>query len=96
MEYLRDDKRIALSGISAPESFMSAQAELEGYVMRSDIEPLAEDHYLSVGSRNNVRLHIVADRLPEIGVGLIAADLADWRRPREDGQAARLVRQAIG
>lgn len=93
--YLRDDRRIALSGISAPESFMSAQAELEGYVLERDAEDLVEDHYLAPGSRNNVRLHIVPERLPDVSVGLIAADLADWHRPREDGQAARLLSQAI-
>ncbi len=94
LENLRDDGRLVLSGISDERSFVAAGAQLEAYVNDRDLDAVRRHYFLARGERNNVRLHAVNGE-PDIGIGLVAADLSDWSGPREDAQVARLIAEAL-
>lgn len=101
---LRADNRLQLSGLSLPESGIAAGGVVEGYVREDDLDILCND-YLLVAAREpdaNVLLHVVSHDEPELwralsgAVGsrlVLAADLAEHRRPREEARAADLVRE---
>lgn len=91
---LRADERWALivdlgaSGI--------ASADVEGYLGESDVASVLKD-YLLVESDNdaNVVLHVIPDEqypYPDSRLRL-AADLAEYRGPREEGRAAELLHE---
>lgn len=94
LEHLRDDERLVLSGISDGRSFMAAGAQLEAYVNDKDLDAVRRRYFLVRGERNNVRLRAVSGQ-PDVGIGLVAADLSDWSGPREDAQVARLIAEAL-
>ena len=94
LRHMHGDKRLVLSGISDERSFMAANAQLEAYVNEKDLDAVRNHYFLVPGERNNVRLHVVSGE-PDVGIGLVAADLSDWSGPREDAQAARLITEAL-
>jgi excisionase family DNA binding protein len=98
---LRADPRIALSGLSHPRSAIASADLVEGYVSASDIDAEVEDLVLSPASSGrdaNVILRVVAEHAypaihGDVPLLLVAADLADHRRPREETRAAELLRE---
>jgi excisionase family DNA binding protein len=100
---VRDDERVHLSGVSLPESNMSAGAVAEGYVSSRDIDPLVDDHLLSPAARSraNVVLHVVPSEAERVAIVALydlarsplalAADLAEYDGVREKNQAVRSV-----
>lgn len=105
LDDLRDDPRVRVAGVSAPESAMAAADICEGYVAASDHAAVVNDFLLVEADRNraNVILHVYdAAIAPPINPAwsnlLLAADLAEHDGPREHGQALaaldRLNRQA--
>lgn len=88
---LRRDPRVLLSGVSAPLSRMSAPDVVEGVVSGEDLPLLVQEYLLRDAVKGNVVLRVP---LGEVRVGpvFIAADLADWNRPRERRQAQEIVR----
>lgn len=98
---IRDDKRVHLSGVSVPESNMSAGNIAEGYVSSNNLDALVDDYLLSVASRSsaNVILHIVRSDMENPAIAALddfvrsplalAADLAEYDGVRETGQAIR-------
>ena len=99
---LRGDDRVQPSGISLPASDIAAADIVEGYAAERDVDRLVDD-FLLVKARHdnaNVILHVVEDDIPfralvEIDCWLLlAADLAEYHRPRESSRAAELVRAA--
>jgi excisionase family DNA binding protein len=104
LDDLRADDRLSLSGLSHPEAGIASGGVVEGYLRRHHLGPLVED-YLLVGaakeSEANVFLHVVDEDDPERWASLheafgnwlvLAADLAEHRRPREEARALELVR----
>jgi hypothetical protein len=80
---------------------MSAAGELEAYVRGGDLDGLVEDYLLvRDGARPNVVLRepstamLPASWRPSILV--VAADLSDHDRPRENEQARRLIEEWLG
>ncbi len=96
---LREDCRLTLSGLSDSSSGIAAGDLVEGYVFRNQLEAVVRDYLLieeSVEPRGNVILHvgpIVPAPGEEIGPLLLAADLAEHRRPREEARASELLRE---
>jgi len=97
---LRDDDRVALSGPSHPRSGIASGDLVEGYVAAEDIDKIIDDHLLSAAASDreaNVVLRVVSaiawQHLRDAATWLLAADLADHRRPREEARAAELVRE---
>ena len=90
---LREDSRLVLSGISDPRSGMSAGDEVEAYVRPADFDSVVSDWFLieRTASSPNVLLHVADFTFAEAPLGLVIADLADHARPREDGEAERLL-----
>lgn len=94
---LREDPRLGLSGLSAPEARISADSVVEGYIHARDREALVRDHLLSPakGDRVNVIVHVIrSDRDVEHLVGsdlVVAADLAEHESPRERARAQELL-----
>jgi excisionase family DNA binding protein len=105
LDDLRADDRLALSGLSRPEAGIASGGVVEGYVRRHDLGPLVEDYLLVEAAKEsdaNVFLHVVDEDQPERRVSLheaiqnwlvLAADLAEHRRPREEARALELVRE---
>jgi excisionase family DNA binding protein len=105
LDDLRADDRLALSGLSNPEAGIASGGVVEGYVRRHDLGPLVEDYLLVEAAKEsdaNVFLHVVDEDQAERGVSLheafqnwlvLAADLAEHRRPREEARALELVRE---
>lgn len=99
---LRSDDRVALSGVSLPESGISAEDIVEGYTARDDVKPLVDDYLLLDSDHRsaNVVLHVVdPTTMPSQAVGpsnwlLMAADLAEYHRPRETARAVQILREA--
>ncbi|MBT0767954.1 helix-turn-helix domain-containing protein [Kineosporia sp. J2-2] len=94
---LREDRRIALSGLSDPHSGIASGDLVEGYVEGGQVEALVHDYLLVeevAESRANVVLHI-GRHVSAAGEGrsllLLAADLVEYRRPREEARAAELL-----
>jgi excisionase family DNA binding protein len=94
---LRDDNRLMLSGVSHPESGLSAHDLVEGYLTAAVVDAVVEAHLLSPVAADrdaNVILHVADGAIgDEIGPLLLAADLAEHRRPREDARAARFLQE---
>lgn len=99
---IRNDKRVQPSGVSLPESNMSAGGSAEGYVLSGELSALVHDYLLSPASREraNVVLHVVsadsrcqAFPLEEAARSplALAADLAEHDGVRERGEAIRLL-----
>jgi excisionase family DNA binding protein len=103
---LRADHRIKLSGISLPDSGIASGDIVEGYVAAPQLEPLVEDFLLSEArdADANVVLHVIeaspwSARPDDLNAPVeswivLAADLAEHRRPREVARAAQIVRRA--
>jgi len=93
---LRDDDRLALSGLSHPRSGIAAGDLVEGYLAAEYVDSVVADHLLSAPAADrdaNVVLHIVAAAPGPTAPLLLAADLAEHRRPREEARAAELLRE---
>jgi hypothetical protein len=98
---LRDDQRVALSGLSHPRSGIASADLVEGYVRASDIDAVVEDHLLSgaaSGREANVILRVVTEHAhhaarDDMSLLLVAADLSDHCRPREEARAAELLHE---
>ncbi|WP_353951916.1 helix-turn-helix domain-containing protein [Knoellia sp. S7-12] len=97
---LRADERVHLSGVSLPESGMSAGDAAEGYVSIEDLDALVDDHLLSPAprSRANVILHVVPSEVQSPALDdvarsplALAADLAEHDGIREKSAAMRSV-----
>ncbi len=98
---LGQDNRLALSGVSAPQSGIVAQGLVEGYASAADLESLVDDYFLVPGrvADSNVIIHVpngseqspVRDRVSE-SKALLAADLAEHNGPREDARVRELIR----
>ena len=96
---LRDDDRIVLSGLSHSRSGIASGDVVEGYVVVDSLDGLVNDYVLtrvSAEKSASVVLH-VGSTLPgggdDMAPLLVAADLAEHRRPREEARAAELVRE---
>ena len=87
------DPRVVASGISDNRAGLSSAREFEGYIGIRDLDRFMNDNLLLESASPNVRLHVV-DQKPSapVPLGLVIADLVDWNRPREDGQALELLR----
>lgn len=100
---IRDDKRVHLSGVSLPESNMSAADLAEGYVAPQDVNGLVDDYLLSPAprARANVVLHVVPSAVENPALELLdevaksplalAADLAEHDGVREKREAVRAL-----
>lgn len=94
---IREDPRVLLSGLSAPEARIAADGVVEGYIRASDREGLVRDHLLSPakGDRANVIIHVInGDSHVERWMGsdlVVAADLAEHEGPRERARAQELL-----
>lgn len=102
LDDLRADDRLELSGLSLPESGIASGVVVEGYVCEVELGPLADDYLLAEvrESEANVFLHVVpsgdsehwrAARQAVSSRLVLAVDLAEHRRPREEARAAELV-----
>jgi hypothetical protein len=98
---LRSDDRINLSGVSLAGSGIASSDMVEGYVAADRLDDLVDDYLLSDAGHMdaNVVLHVVD---PAGGPGwgapldswlLLAADLAEYHRPRESARAAQIVQK---
>ena len=94
---LRDDDRLKLAGISLPAAGIAAGEVVEAYVSVHELSRLAEEFILVESDRSsaNVVLHVieaVEHPVPSVDSWLLlAADLAEYRRPRETLRAAQLI-----
>lgn len=96
---LRSDDRLRLSGISLPGSGIASGDIVEGYVEQGDVDRLVHDYLLAEGgaANANVILHVFdPDSMPQRGFDasnwlLLAVDLADHHRPREQARAVEIV-----
>ncbi len=100
---LRADERVLLSGLSHPQSAIASGDVVEGYVRASDLDALVQDYLLSPSAADRaaaVVLHVTPSEAPDelgsIPLLLLAADLAEHRRPREEARAAELLRELVG
>lgn len=107
--YLKDmraDSRLALSGVSHPDSGLLAGNEVEAYVPAATLRDLVDDYLLvsrRADSPANVLLHVIQDAedaargLHERSVPLlaIAADLAEHAGVREHDAARDLVGRTL-
>lgn len=100
---VRDDERVHLSGVSLPESNMSAADVAEGYVRPNDLDDLVADYLLSPAARSraNVILHVVDPAAEYSALAdldavarsqlVMAADLAEHDGVREKIEAIRSI-----
>lgn len=98
---LRADSRLALAGVSAPTAGIAAGDIVEAYLPAGDLDRLVEEFLLVDADRGsaNVVLHVVDADQPQLAAPgdnwlLLAADLADYHRPRETVRAAQLLGEA--
>ena len=99
---LRGDDRVQPSGVSLRASDIAAADIVEGYAAERDVDRLVDDFLLAEARHHNanVILHVVEDDIPFRALAdidgwlLLAADLAEYHRPRESSRAAELVRAA--
>ncbi|AGZ46036.1 helix-turn-helix domain-containing protein [Actinoplanes friuliensis] len=94
---LRTDTGLTPAGLSHPDSHMQANDLVEAYVPLARVDAVVDDHLLSPATTDrdsNVILHVAASTFDDLsGPLLLAADLADHRRPREEARAAELLRE---
>ena len=65
---LRDDHRLALSGLSDSRSGIASGDLVEGYIDADDVEAVVTDYLLSpVAAEANVVLHVAATVVPDLG-----------------------------
>jgi excisionase family DNA binding protein len=101
---LRDDDRMSIAGLSSPSSGIVSGDVVEGYLEAEHVAPVIGDYLLDPVPHEdeaNVVLHVVAgDVVSEVpalwrDAGalsiLVAADLAELRRPREQARAVELM-----
>ena len=101
---VRDDERVhLLSGVSLPESHMSASAVAVAYVSSDDLDAPVGDYLLSPAprSRANVILHVVTSGTENPAIAALddiarsplalAADLSEHDGVRERNEAIRSV-----
>lgn len=97
---VRADERVHPSGVSRPESNMSAGDVVEGYVAAEDLDDLVADYLLSAAprARANVVLHVVPSgsehpSLADLATSplVLAADLAEHDGVRERHEAVRVI-----
>lgn len=100
---IRDDQRVHLSGVSLPQSNMSAADLAEGYVAAGDVTGLVGDYLLSPAARAraNVVLHVVPSDVENSALAVLdeiassplalAADLAEHDGVRERSEAIRAI-----
>ncbi len=99
---LRADERVRLSGVNSELAGIASADIVEGYVQASELGHLAKDYLFveSAPADANVVLHVVAhDYMSSSLVAsplIVAADLAEHHRPREEARAAELVRRVAG
>lgn len=101
---VRGDERIVLSGLSHPRSGVASGDIVEGYLAGRDLDDLVKDYLLDEIARDgdaNVVLHVAADHGELVSPPssdqspiLVAADLCDHRRPREEARAAEIMRSS--
>lgn len=92
---LKKDDRLRPSGVSHPDAGLLANAELEAYVERDDVDGLVKDWFLvkaEPGQRANVVLHVAEEVPDELPLLVVAADLAERPGAREQQAARALVR----
>ncbi len=73
-----------------------ASANVEGYLEASQVEGIAKDYLLVESERDaNVVLHVIPDGQPSFPNSRLrlAADLAEYRAPREEARAAQLAHE---
>jgi excisionase family DNA binding protein len=99
---LRDDNRVALSGLSHPRSGIASGHLVEGYIAAHNIDGVIDDYLLTsaVADRDaNVILHVASANVPitadDVGPLLLAADLAEHRGPREEARATELLKEIV-
>ena len=93
---MRDDHRLTLTGLSHPRSGIAAGDLVEGYLAAEYVDDVVADHLLSTPAADrdaNVVLHVAAAAPGPMAPLLLAADLAEHRRPREEARAAELLRE---
>lgn len=97
---LRDDERLRLSGVSLPESNISAGELVEGYVRGRDFDGLVDDYLMTPADRRraNVVLHVVdidvgVEVLDGVANSLLirAADLSEHDGVREKDEAMKAI-----
>lgn len=105
LDDVRADHRLALAGLSHPSSGIAAGEIVEGYLDAAALDAVVGDYLLEQvqhADDANVILHVVpagiAERSPQlwrdavaVAPLLLAADLAEHRRPREEARAADIV-----
>ncbi len=91
---LREDPR--WQSVIRPGASGIASLHVEGYLSDADVDPVAREFLLvPADAEANVVIHVVPPgRVSYPGSKLLlAADLADWRSPREELRAAELLRE---
>lgn len=102
---LRQDDRLALAGLSSPDSGIAAGDIVEGYIDAVGLDAVVDDYLLEQVQREddaNVILHVVPDNVAKASPKLwrdaaagapllLAVDLAEHLRPREQARAADIV-----
>jgi excisionase family DNA binding protein len=93
LDDLRADPRLRQSGVSHPESGISAADIAEGYISASDLDAVVHEYLLAEApdGKGNVIFHVAGRPVPEVYPLLLAADLAEHQSPREEGRAAEIV-----
>lgn len=102
-EDLAQDARVALSGVSAQSSNISAGGTVEAYVDEGHFQQIIDEYLLDDAPANeaNVVLHVVPPEAPRDWRDLtgsrvlLAADLAEHSGTRENLQAFRLMAQTV-
>ena len=98
---LRTDARVNLSGMSLRDSGIASADIVEAYVAEPDLPGVIRDYLLSGArpSEANVVLHVVDPTVaPDLTAQqhnwlVLAADLAEYHRPREVARAAEIIRE---
>jgi excisionase family DNA binding protein len=100
---LRKDHRVTLSGVSHPRGGLASGDLVEGYIAADDLDAVVDGYLLSsvaADSDANVVWHVVPvvvqSRIEGVAPLLLAADLAEHCRPREEARAAELLREMLG
>jgi excisionase family DNA binding protein len=103
LERLRDDVRVAPAGVSSAASRMGSRQMAELYVDAEAVERLVTDHRLQTSAEPNVVLHLVDEEAalsPPRQVLhtplLLAADLAEHRRPAHERRALEILTGLAG
>ncbi len=95
---LRRDPALTISGVSHPEAGLLSNAEVEGYVSRQKFERLRREWLLVPAAPKdaNVILHVATAVPAPLPIAAVAADLAEHRGAREQGQASQILGSLLG